>query len=199
MINDEILAYTAGYIDGDGCFHISKQKRYYRSSIYIVSTHKPAILFFKKIFGGVCSTKKRNEARKNDKIIYHFILHSKKAVEMTKQIMPFLVENKEQAKCFIEFVNSTNYTVKDQCIIQMKTLKNNSDFVNKVHINVMIKFNDVFDRETICKETGRFIPMTTSQIEAREKIRITINHLNTRGFNVLSGETSSDLPLTLSS
>ena len=45
----------------------------------------------------------------------------------------------------------------------------------------LIKFNELFKRETRCKHSGQFMPLTYSQLEAREKIRNKINHLNTRG------------------
>lgn len=46
----------------------------------------------------------------------------------------------------------------------------------------LIKFNELFNRDTRCKKSGQFKPLTISELASREKIRKNINHLNTRGI-----------------
>jgi hypothetical protein len=110
MITNTELAYAAGYIDGDGCFNISKYLRKYRAYIIISSTNKNVLDWFKENFGGgISSPKKIILGRERHKPVYYFVMAKKQGVVFTKSIIRFLVEKSEEAKVFIAYCGSINH------------------------------------------------------------------------------------------
>lgn len=123
MIESTDLAYAAGYIDGDGCFHISKLKSSfkYRASLIIVSVNFENLEWFKKKFGGSISTKVR---KKNHRTMYHFVFHK----THIKEISEFLVEKKKEFSIFNSFRNGDG--LRDDLIREMKAQKD-SDLIHR--------------------------------------------------------------------
>jgi hypothetical protein len=96
-------AYAAGYIDGDGCFALRKQKTKYTNTILICSTVRLTMNWFKKEFGGSVFLKK---AKNSHKPSYHFYIGSTQSLEFAIELLPFLVEKQREAQLYIEFFKS---------------------------------------------------------------------------------------------
>lgn len=88
------LAYTAGLIDGEGCF-------FARSSpaIKFSNTDLGLINYLVKTFGGKVNTKQKLK----NKTFYSWYLYGQLAVDFTEQILPFLIYKKPQAELILNF------------------------------------------------------------------------------------------------
>lgn len=111
-----LLSYLAGLIDGEGTIRIgysSPPKKYpnhnpkYYAGISIGMTNKKAIEIVVKKFG----SKLREECVPNRKIVYRWGTSGNKVVPtILKQLLPYLVVKKEQAKLVIEFCEQQKHT-----------------------------------------------------------------------------------------
>jgi hypothetical protein len=131
------LAYIAGYTDGDGCFNLRRlNKNKFTSSYIISSTNKNILEYFFELFKG-----KVRFVRKivNQKPQYHFIKNGKEALSFSKQILPYLVEKKEEADIFIWFHECGNNQEKILCIDDLKASR----------LKGLAKPSDKFDLELI--------------------------------------------------
>jgi len=137
------LAYAAGYIDGDGCFHIRKQQSKFVNHFIITSTNRNVLAWFKKTFGGTISSAKKNQPKKH-KPLYQFSIKKKIGIPFTESIIPYLIEKIEEAKVFIDFANSKSIDERILLISKMNILKNSTNLVSK---NMKIEFESL--RKTI--------------------------------------------------
>ncbi len=126
------LAYAAGYIDGDGCFHIRKQpvKNHlkFRGQLIISSTNEDTILWFQKTFEG--AIRKQTIVCDTHKLQFHFVLTTQH-LEKINQIRPFLVEKKDEANLFYKFVTEKSKNLKSDFIAEMKILKFSSNLIKE--------------------------------------------------------------------
>lgn len=105
-MNINILSYTAGYIDGDGCFYLGKtiQKpkmiTVYEYSIQAVSVKKPVLDFLAESFKGFV---RKKPDRINHRSAYCWTIKTHNSYELAKQIYPHLIDKKEQCGMYIEF------------------------------------------------------------------------------------------------
>ena len=105
----KFLPYTAGYIDGDGCFYIGitiqkpKMITVYEYSIQVLSVKKPVLDKFCSEFGGYIR-KKPDKPR--HRTAHCWIIKGQTAAKLAAQIYPFLVDKKEQCEMFIEYSDS---------------------------------------------------------------------------------------------
>jgi hypothetical protein len=136
-INTFDIAYLAGYLDGDGCFYIGKEKCKRRlnqksiTSIVITSVNKSTLDTFKKMHGGsihCCSP-----SRGNQKSLYQFVTKKRDSIDLVHKILPYLVEKVDEAKLFLQFANSTDVIEQKGYISQMKRLKDVANLVSKHH------------------------------------------------------------------
>ena len=103
----EILAYTAGLFDGEGCIHISKVKAgqynhkldYHQLHVNLVNTNKKVLNWLKDEFGG---SVRRHDIKARSKC-WTWYMYTIKAKDFLKLIYPYLIIKKEQAKIAIEF------------------------------------------------------------------------------------------------
>ena len=130
-------AYLAGYIDGDGCFHVgqyfstSRSKFRFNSTIAITSTNRNTLRSFKNYFNGsVCTIKEEHD---NCKTLYQYCLQNEHAANLTSKILAFLVEKQEEAKLFIKFIKSKRLKDRAKYINQMKILKDITNLISKHH------------------------------------------------------------------
>jgi len=106
MKNKNILLYTAGYLDGDGCFYLGKtiQKpkmiTVYESSVQCVSVKREVLELFKEQFGGYISEK---PPKKNHKPAFCWTIKQSASACMANAIQPFLVDKAVAAKIYCEF------------------------------------------------------------------------------------------------
>jgi len=97
-------AYTAGYIDGDGCLYIGKYTNktmtLYEYSIQIVSVKKPVLDGFKETFGGSLRMKPRKPRHKD---AFCWTIKNTNAIKCAQCICPYLVDKINQCEIFIKF------------------------------------------------------------------------------------------------
>lgn len=100
------FAYTAGYIDGDGCFYIGKYtdkktgRIRYQSMLIISSTNRSILKEFSHNFGGSVRLSDNRLKHPGQRPQYQFIIKGKKALHLTKNIQPYLVEKAQEAENF---------------------------------------------------------------------------------------------------
>lgn len=92
LTEDLKLAYTAGFIEADGCFH-------FQNSVSIRITNKcvPILFLFKGWWGGSIRSKGIPAN------CYDWNLHSDGASSLTEKLVPFLNMKKEEALLLIEY------------------------------------------------------------------------------------------------
>lgn len=107
-----VLAYTAGFIDGEGSIFIAKifNKRsgnyLYTTHVNVGNTNKDVIDWIAKEFdASTCTCAYGNKKRWKDhfRIMYQLLFSGPKARKFLEEIIPFLQVKKEQAKICIEF------------------------------------------------------------------------------------------------
>ncbi len=137
------IAYTSGYIDGDGCFHIRRQlkpDKKYRYQITVSSVNEDILQFFKNEFGGVVFLSNENVRFKNYKPIFQWVIQGRYALSLTEKIIPNLIEKKKEAKIFKDFINEKCKPNKIIFIRKMKKCKFEENLISKDTINIL---NDV--------------------------------------------------------
>ena len=93
----ERLSYLAGFIDGEAWIGVTKKHKNceYILSIAVANTNKDVLKCFKKYFEGSIVKQHR---RKKYKIMYTWKIQARKAEYFLKEIFPYLIVKKEQAK-----------------------------------------------------------------------------------------------------
>lgn len=93
------LAYIAGYLDGEGCFTVSKG---HRISVICETTHYDTIAWLHFNLGGVLITQKGRKA--NHRTTYRWAVVCKDALRVCELLNPYLREKREQAAllCMIQ-------------------------------------------------------------------------------------------------
>ncbi len=144
-MNNNII-YTAGYLDGDGCFYIGhyiQSKKHivvYEHSIQVVSVKIESLLFFKENFGGNILKKPR---RINHKQPYYWTIKGKLSMDLAIKVLPYLIDKKNQCKNFIQLVRTItpNYGIK----IETNIIHERNDLMNQIR-------NDKHTQEFVTKE-----------------------------------------------
>ncbi len=101
--SNEILAYAAGFLDGEGCFSVDKS---YKIRISCANTNRPIIEWFQQTFGGsFCknATRRRNPRHRR---CYSWSIVANDAQQLLRAIVPFLKEKAEQA-LLLMFIQQT--------------------------------------------------------------------------------------------
>lgn len=129
--------YASGYIDGDGCFYIgrylSTERSSYRcnASIVISSVNREPLDSFRKVFGG--SVRLMKGEHENKKAIYQYRTSGENSVILAKNMLPYLVEKREEAELLIKFVTSKSLLKRSSYINEMKILKDINNLISKHH------------------------------------------------------------------
>jgi hypothetical protein len=126
------IAWAAGFIDGEGCIAILKNKNKnpcYIVSLQVVQKFRRPLDRLVTIFGG--EVKFHNPKRYDG--YFYWYLYSDNAVEVLEQILPYLVAKEKQAKVAIEFqarrlprgvVKSVRYIARDEKdYLKLRSLK----------------------------------------------------------------------------
>ena len=114
MNTNTFFAYTAGYIDGDGCFYIGKytEKKTgrirHQSRLIISSTNRLILKEFSSNFGGIVILSDNRLKHKGQKPQYQFIIIGKKALKLTQNIQPYLVEKSGEAENFCTSIDRSS-------------------------------------------------------------------------------------------
>ncbi len=130
---EEQLAYTAGFIDGEGSIQIRNKKNRHQHSVRmeVKNTNLDVLMYLKNLFGG--SIQCRIYQNKNHKQAYSWTLSNLSAVNFLKSILPFLRIKKSQAELAIEFqstvigrgrrkIPENIFKIRDDMFLQMKEL-----------------------------------------------------------------------------
>lgn len=88
---DTRLAYTAGFIEADGCFHITNTG----ISLKATNVHRDTLLRFVDWHGG--------SIQQNGKKYTNWVLHGPEAASLCQRLIPFLNMKKRQASILLEF------------------------------------------------------------------------------------------------
>src|SRR6187402_215515 len=130
MIKSTDLAYDAGYSDGDGCFSIGKyfseNRTRYHSKFIINTTEIENVQWFQRIFGGNILTQKSIQHK--NKPLHRYVLKGDN-LESFNGLKEFLIEKKEEFSKFNEFRNCLSPKEKQSLILEMKSLKKETNIV----------------------------------------------------------------------
>jgi intein/homing endonuclease len=149
--NKQLLAYTAGYIDGDGCFYLNRRLIKnniigYVYAIQVTSTKKPVLNILMSKFGGSIH---EIPAKGNSRQLYHWDIKSKLATQLALKIYPYLTDKLIQCKLFLRFSELSHprcfgkhHNKREKIIYDVK--------INK-HIENFIKKDDVQDLKKLRK------------------------------------------------
>lgn len=91
--HDIKLAYTAGFIEADGCFQITSSG----VGIRVTNNHRKTLERFMEWYGGAI-TKHGGDNQSNN-----WNLHGPKAVELARELLPFLMMKQESCRYIIEY------------------------------------------------------------------------------------------------
>lgn len=149
-----VFAYTAGYLDGDGCFYLGKtiQKPkniiVYEYHIAVVSVKRESLEFFVKNFGGHIAEKQR---RINHKQPYCWTIKTSKSIELAKSVEPYLLDKRRACQLFIQMgsiikqggIGPSQATIqfRENIIKQIREDRHMHDFVTKEKIE-SIKYQE---------------------------------------------------------
>lgn len=106
MRKTEILAYTAGIVDGEGCITIlnkwdSRSKTYDKVQVDVTNTNEWICQWLKMQFGGVVRMCKPHKS--NWKPTFKWILEGDKAMAFLRLILPYLNIKKPNAEVAINY------------------------------------------------------------------------------------------------
>ena len=140
------LAYTAGYMDGDGCFYLGKEtskKRLtpkYITKIAINSVNPKVLHYFKKLFGG--GVRLIKEQHNNSKATYQFSANKVDSISMAQVIYPYLVEKKEECQILLNFSNEKN---KEEIVNKIRIIKDIGGLVSKYQKKDFEKYRNTIE------------------------------------------------------
>ena len=137
-LNDIEKAYIAGFIDGEGCISLAwRLKKYTTPIIQVANTNQDILVYLKTIFGG--SLIDRQEKRINRKPSFAWVVCGQKAINVIRQIYPFLKLKKNQAEILLSLKRYTDNRKRDKLgrlcgIYTDKIFQENVDVVNRIRI-----------------------------------------------------------------
>lgn len=139
------IAYTAGYLDGDGCFYagINIQKHgsitAYELSIQVVSVKIESLNFFKETFGGFI---RKKPDKPDHKVAHCWTIKGFSSTEVAISVKEFLTDKKIQCEFFIELAKTIMFNNfkkidvniirhRDNLITKIREEKHMNDFVTQ--------------------------------------------------------------------
>jgi hypothetical protein len=140
METQNICAYAAGYVDGDGCIYLGKTTQkpkmivVYEYNVQITSVKRPVLDLFKSIWGG--SIQKR-PYKPGHRDAFCWTIKGRISTYFIQDINYYLVEKHQQAHFLVMFshlVHCNNFQTVEQTIIDER-----EDLINKIreerHLN----------------------------------------------------------------
>lgn len=112
---NEICAYAAGIMDGEGHFGITIQRptpnnrrkyTFYCAKVTVVNTDIKMLQFLASHFKGTPYARKKIKGRKQ---IYYWSIFSKNMEFFCKSILPYLICKKEQAEILLDYFKNVDY------------------------------------------------------------------------------------------
>lgn len=161
-MNNNLLSYIAGYIDGDGCLYVGKYTHknivIYEQSIQITSVKKPVLNEFQINFGGSI---RKKPFKPNHKTAYCWTIKGYDSIVLCKQILPYLVEKTYQNNLFINFydlIEFNNFKTVDPQIINQR-----NDIIFNIRKDKHM--NNLITREDIENLKNEKLTITPSEID----------------------------------
>lgn len=118
MTRRELVAYAAGFIDGEGCIVILRKKnnqgvgfhsRYYLLRLQACNTAPEGIELLYGLFGGAMRERAAHSANRYNKgVMYEWETSSNGALKALKELLPHLRVKRAQAEFAIQFQNYRN-------------------------------------------------------------------------------------------
>lgn len=113
----ELLAYFAGYFDGEGCIRLNRNT----ATLEITNTFPNTLMMFQERFGG--SIRKRREL-KTSRTLWHYELYGRNVWWALLKLTPHLREKQQQAKVLLQWFNVTQGSKQDlELRAELKRLK----------------------------------------------------------------------------
>lgn len=110
-MDNTIVGYTAGIIDGEGCITISFQKysvkrnrSRHRLTVDVANTNRVLLEWLQKNWGGHIYESKPQKII--HKIGYHWKLQGINTIELLRAVLPYLILKKEQALLALAFLRT---------------------------------------------------------------------------------------------
>ena len=100
---DEDLIYLAGFLDGEGCFSIYREK----IVVTCANCYKPIIDWLKQKYGGTVS--KREARKETHRVCYSWVVVAGNAKDLLEQLVPYLREKQPQALLLLAYQQLTKY------------------------------------------------------------------------------------------
>ena len=140
------LAYLAGIVDGEGCFHACKLKNkpgdgykngHYRCVLKVSNTDKRLFDWLQETFRGTCSAafkETRDKLFKRD--CYEWVVTGHRLLDISRQILPYLIIKKRHCELIIKFresfpqnlgrgnreISTEEQALREECIAEIKKL-----------------------------------------------------------------------------
>ncbi len=92
-----LIAWSAGFIDGDGCFSIYKFRSSYQIKITASQRRKSPLIILKKLYGGSIWREKRNKS------VFVWQISAIKAHVAINKMFPYLIVKRKEAKTVLAF------------------------------------------------------------------------------------------------
>jgi hypothetical protein len=100
-IPETIIAYAAGFFDGEGCISITKNGAV---DVRISNTAKNVLVTLHSYFGGSIT----NRTQKVNKAQYVYSLYGETAINFLSLIKPFMIDKLPQAEAILEYYRLRN-------------------------------------------------------------------------------------------
>ena len=140
------LAYLAGFVDGEGCFHATKLKNkpgdgykngHYRGVLKVSNTDIRVFHWLQETFKGTCSAafkETRDHLYKRD--CYEWVVTGDRLLDICYQILPYLIVKKRHCELMIKFretfpkhlgrgnreITAEETLIREECISEIKKL-----------------------------------------------------------------------------
>lgn len=99
MTKKEIIIWIAGFIDGEGCFNITRTRTTIHPRVLIVNTNLDSLKLIQGLYGGDITSRKVREKWKNFNSLR---LQWRNAKKLISDIFPYLILKKKQAKLCLD-------------------------------------------------------------------------------------------------
>ena len=144
-----IKSYIAGIMDGEGSIGFQRTKdnkgnNHIYPRVYVCNTHKPLLLFIKKLYNGNFHIQSASSSKKMKKELYRLSFNLKDMTKILKDIKPFLLIKRKQANLCLEFINTTR-----------KIKRNKFGQIIKLD-NKIVKFRkNLFNKYQVAQKEGK--------------------------------------------
>jgi len=155
-------AYLAGFIDGDGCLTVHKQKRsrkdqnftyYFRVNMQVANRHLGVLQWMQKVTKCPGSLYKRNLNRKNPSWSDAWSLrwNSKQMYTILKQIRPYMIMKGRHADLIMEMIELKRGTLDLMKVKQQKSCK----LMTKDYLTKLDRYEDIYQIIKKLNKTGQ--------------------------------------------